>query len=191
MKRLSKQEIEDRKAALAEWQSPEAMLALTRVHAITFHRQSGLAFLRDARIASWFATARNASHARLVSEEWPDFQLRFGERNESFEAVEADDPKRRRGLEYTEDKMDIPENVPIADIKRRALAAPEWVRAACERKVAKHYAARAGLVIYLNLGAAFFREEVQAHFHSATKVAHGAFPSVWILWQGKAYQVYA
>lgn len=190
MNRLSKEEITTMKAALNEWQAPAAMLAIsTSVDPVTMYNQAGLAFLRDGWVAGEFAKARNADQVRLINDEWPDFQLRFGDRVESFEAVEADDPTRRRGLEYTEDKMYIVEDNPIEDTAKRARAAPEWIKLACERKVAKKYPARAGLVIYLNMGEHDFFPEVKLSFRSATSVAHGVFPSVWILWKAKAYQV--
>lgn len=191
MQRISKQEIEQAKAALAQWQTPEAMLAIPNpVDSVTFYNQAGLAFLRDAWIAGEFAKARNAEQVRLVSDEWPDFELRIGNAVEAFEAVEADNPERRRGDEYTEEEIDKVRFNPIENWIADAEAAPGWIRRACERKVAKRYAGRAHLVIYLNMSEFGVRQkETEACFFDATQPAHGVFESVWLLWNGKAYEV--
>jgi hypothetical protein len=190
--RLSKEAIERAKLSLSGWQAPDTLLVIPNsVPSSIFHRQAGLEFLRDAWIAGEFAKARNADAVRLVSDEWPDFELRFGETIEQFEAVEADDPERKRGLEYTADKIGKVEHDPVENWIARAEAAPGYIRVACERKAAKRYAGRAHLVVYLsNAGEYGIRQkEVEASFFDATKPAHGLFDTVWVLWGGKAYRV--
>lgn len=62
------------------------------------HLLQSRVFLREAWIASNFAKARNADQVRLVSDEWPDFELRFGNVIEKHEAVEAVIPTARAAL---------------------------------------------------------------------------------------------
>lgn len=192
-KRLTKKEINDLQQRLASWQPPEAMATLAKsVSSITLFNQGGLAFLRDAWIAAEFASARKAERVRLVEDNWPDFELRFGGSIERFEAVEADDPERRRGLEYTEGKIGKVEHDPVEKWIARAEAAPRWLSVACARKVAKNYGSRASLVIYLNVSEYGIRfKEVQASFPGATASVKDRFDSVWILWQSNAYQVWS
>lgn len=52
-----------------------------------FFNQSGLDFLRDAWIAAEFGTLRRAEKVRLVSDNWPDFELVVAGCVEAFEAV--------------------------------------------------------------------------------------------------------
>ena len=65
---------------LAQWQTPQAMHAVTEatVNALgsaNLFNQSGLAFLRDAWIAAQFGEMQKAEQVRLVSDNWPDFEL--------------------------------------------------------------------------------------------------------------------
>jgi hypothetical protein len=189
--RLSKAEIVDLQRQLAQWQDPQSMAELAKpVSSIIFFNQSGLAFLRDAYIASEFAVARKASRVRLTNDIWPDFELSIGADVEAFEAVEADDPNRRRGLEYSEEAIGRVEHDPVENWIARAEAAPRWIAAACAKKAAKNYVGRANLVIYLNMSEYGIRhKEVKASFASATASVRGRFDTIWILWQGQAYRV--
>jgi hypothetical protein len=105
MKHLTPKAIANLKKRLVEWQTPQAMhslveAAMSGLGSTNLFNQGGLAFLRDAWIAAEFGSQRNSEKVRLLPDIWPDFELQFAGRLESFEAVEADDPARRRGLEY-------------------------------------------------------------------------------------------
>jgi hypothetical protein len=196
MKRLEKHEIRNLKVRLAEWQPPQIMHALVSDTADflgldNLFNQGGLAFLRDAWIAAEFGVLRNADAVRLVSNEWPDFEVLLGGRIDAFEAVEADDPKRRRGIEYREGIGEV-EDDPVEDWIARAEQAPAWLAATCEKKVSKRYGARASLVIYLNLSEFGIRQsEVEACFPSATESAKRSFEEILVLWKKKVYRVWS
>jgi hypothetical protein len=102
MSRLTRREIADLGAQLAQWQTPEVMSCLVadtmeRLGSKDLFNQSGLALLRDAWIAAEFGRIRQAEHVHLIADRWPDFNLKIDGQVEAFEAVEADDPERRRG----------------------------------------------------------------------------------------------
>ncbi len=195
MKRLAPDEIADLTKRLAEWQTPLAMHGLVEatmnsLGSTNVFNQSGLAFLRDAWIAAEFGEIRNAEKARLVSDNWPDFELLTGGRVEAFEAVEADDPERRRGVEYREGIGKVKDD-PVEDWVARAEQAPAWLEAACRKKAGKRYGGRTNLVIYLNLSEFGIRQsEVEACFPSATEAVNDTFEAVWVLWKKRAYQVW-
>ena len=112
---------------------------------------------------------------RLINDNWPDFELIIDGRLESFEAVEAHDPNRRRGDEYKAACGEA-KNDPIEEWIARAEQAPVWLHTACERKLAKHYDRPINLVIYLNLMEYDIRQkEVEACFRPATEGAKDAF----------------
>ena len=93
------------KLRLAQWQAAAVMSrvvddTMERIGFTNLFNQGGLAFLRDAWIAAEFGKLRKAECVRLVADTWPDFELAIAGATERFEAVEADDPARRRGDEY-------------------------------------------------------------------------------------------
>jgi hypothetical protein len=195
MKRLARDEIDDLKKRLAEWQTPLEMNSLVQtavgvLGSTNLFNQSGLAFLRDAWIAAQFGASRKAEKVRLVSDEWPDFELSFSGRTEAFEAVEADDPDRRRGSEYRQGIGEL-EDDPEEDWIARAERAPVWLEAACRKKANKRYGGRANLIVYLNLDEYGVRQsQVEACFPSATQIVRDAFESVWVLWKKRAFRVW-
>ncbi len=127
---------------------------------------------------------------RIVPDNWPDFELLVGGRVEAFEAVEADDPERRRGVEYRECIGEV-EDDPVEDWIARAEQAPAWLEAACRKKAGKRYSGRANLIIYLNLSEYGIRQaEVEACFPSATEAVKDAFEAAWVPWKKRAYQVW-
>jgi hypothetical protein len=191
--RLTKAEIADLKAKLAEWQTPQAVSDLydatvERIGSVTLFNQGGLAFLRDAYVAAEFAKARKADKVRLVAGTWPDFELLIDGRVEPFEAVEADEPGRQRGREYAQDDGEV-ELDPIENWIARGEAAPSWIETVCRIKAAKHYGGRANLVVYLNMNEFGIRQaEIVSSFPHATQAAKDAFDSVWVFWHQRAYR---
>jgi hypothetical protein len=146
---LSPKEIADVKLQLADWQTPDAMSRLVddimnRMGAKDLFNQSGLALLRDAWIAAEFGRIQQAEHVHLIGDTWPDFELIEG-RVELFEAVEADDPERRRGDEFRKGTEKLK-----TTWWRIGLHAPKkpqaWLETACWKKLTKRYSARANLV---------------------------------------------
>ena len=195
--RLSPEEIRELKAALAEWQTPAQMSnaaseANSQIGAEVFFNQAGLGFLRDAWVAASFGDAIGAKKVRLVADRWPDFEIEHDSQLEAFEIVEADAPNRRRGEEYRGTPRGIEED-PVEDWEARAEDAPNWIRAACEKKAGKGYdtTAEASLLVYLNMNEFGIRqEEVESSFADATGAAKDAFAAVWVLWKSKAYRVW-
>lgn len=164
--------------------------AMNSLGSANLFNRSGLTFLREAWIAAQFGSARDAAKVRLVSDNWPDFELFVAGRREVFEAVEADDPERRRGLEYREGIGKVKDD-PVEDLIARVGQVPNWLEAACRKKAGKCYSGRVSLVIYLNLSEFdYFRSEVEACFSSATESVKDAFDTVWILWKERVYQVW-
>jgi hypothetical protein len=195
MRRLTKQERADLEKRLAEWQPPEAMRsavekAMDLMGSKNLFTQGGLAFLQDAWIAGQLAHLRDADQVRIVQDNWPDFELKFGDRNEQFEAVEADAPKRRRGDEFSNSSVG-PQHDREEDWAERATQAPSWIKHACIKKANKNYSARAHLVVYLNLSEYGTRQkEVASSFQAATAPAKDAFASIWVLWKEQVYPVW-
>lgn len=189
--RLSRGEIADLQSRLTTWLPPEEILRLVgRIGSLAYFCQSGLAFLRDAWIGAEFAKIRQLELVRLVSDIYPDFEILSGGGIERFEAVEADDPERRRGDEYR-DSSDHAQCDPIDSWIARAEQTPLWLAAACQKKANKRYGARANLVVYLNVGEYGIRQrEIESCFPSATASVKGSFDAVWVLWKSKAYLVW-
>ncbi|MBF0333075.1 MAG: hypothetical protein HQL40_05415 [Alphaproteobacteria bacterium] len=179
------------KTRLAVWQTPQAMRAeVDDIRSATLFNRGGLAFLRDAWIAAEFGAIRKAEEVRIVSDAWPDFELRLDGCDEKFEAVEAIDPERRRGDEYREGRPKVME-----DWLARVEQAPEWLRDACRKKAGKGYDNRTksvSLVIYFNFSEFGMRQsEFETCFPSATIAVKDVFKSVWILWKNKAYRIWS
>ncbi len=195
MNHLTRNEIDTLIERLSEWQTPCTMLAeveavVKTIGSSSLFNQSGLAFLRDAWIAGKIGEVRNAEKVRLVSDNWPDFELLIHSKVEAFEAVEADHPGRRRGVEYREGFDEVADD-PLEDWIARADQAATWLQMACQKKVEKFYGHRVNLVIYLNLSEYGIRQsEVEACFPSATEIVKDAFETVWILWKQRAYRVW-
>ena len=195
MRRLEKDEVRRLNLHLNQWQTPEAMHRLVKVANHTlgstyFFTQGGLAFIRDAWVAATFASARSADSVRLVSDNWPDFELQLNGRVTAFEVVEADDPDRRRGDEYREDDGDV-EYDPVEDWIVRAEQAPNWIKAAARKKAELNYCSGASLVIYLNLSEFGIRQrQVESCFRAETEIAKDAFDAIWVLWKDRAYQTW-
>ena len=195
MARLSRDEITDMERRLAEWQTPAEMAALVedamhRLGSEDLFNQGGLAFIRDAWIACEFGNKRRAEQVRLVADEWPDFELMKDGQIEPFEAVEADDPERRRGDEYRNTTGEI-EDDPVEDWIARAEQASAWLEAACQKKADKHYGARANLVAYLSFTEYGIRQkEVEKCLVSVTEAVKDSFDTVWVLWKKRAYLVW-
>ncbi len=193
---LEKRKILDLKKRLGQWQEPIAMHdsvkeVMVSIGDKVLFGQPGLAFLRDSWIAAEFSIARKAKKVRLVSDDWPDFELYMNGKTEQFEAVEADDPLRHRGDEYRNDACGI--KASVGDWSSRADQAPNWIERVCEKKKNKRYGSSndVNLIIYLNLNEFGIRHEmVKDCFASSTKIAKDDFKSVWILWKLTAYPVW-
>ena len=195
MPRLTREEITELERRLVHWQTPGAMSRLVddtmnRIGSKDLFNQGGLALLRDAWIAPKLGRIRQVEQVRLVDDTWPDFELKVDGQIEAFEAVEADDPERRRGDEYLNSTGEMKDD-PVEDWIARAEQTPAWLEAACRKKADKHYSTRANLVVYLNLSEYGARQkEVESCLPSATAAVKDSFETVWVLWKKRAYLVW-
>ncbi|WP_323794740.1 hypothetical protein [Nisaea sp.] len=189
---------------LVVWRSPEEFAAVwesiaERVPPETLFNQGGLAFLRDAYVASVFGTTSGLpiSKIHLVDDQWPDFEIKLSNGIvQQFEMVEADQPGRRRGVEYLgvrDDEVDL-ENVdlePLPTPKEAVQNTCDWLRNAVARKLAKSYSDPVNLAIYLNLEDwGGVHAQVIASFAGATRAGTGRFESIWVIWKKHAYRVH-
>lgn len=165
-----------------------------------FFRQGGVEFLRDAWLAAEFGRHRQCSRIRLVAEreQWPDFETCGGGADQRVECAEADVPGRRRGDEYRAAEewavTDQPnfKHDPIEDWIARADQVPAALAAAIATKIKKHYAGRASLLVYLNIGEFGIRQaEIEAAMLPAITPALPHFQRVWILWKTRLYGPWA
>lgn len=154
------------------------------------------AFVRDARIAARFARARNIEKVRLVADSWPDFIVSLDDREEAFEAVEADVPGRKRDEEYRklqklENRGESTATYHPEEEWLTPSEAADLLAQAASKKVAKGYQPGSGLVIYLNpTEYGIHHDEIVGIMSESTAAAKDSFESVWVLWKGKAYQAW-
>lgn len=195
MARLERDEIAELKECLAKWKTPIAMhtavdIVMDSIGNQTLFTQAGLEFLRDASICAEFGMAREAAKVRLISADRPDFELCVNDEIEAFEAVEADNPRRRRGDEYRYKAHKVGHSG-IEDWISESEQAYHWLRRSCEKKKRKGYSENTNLIIYLNLNDFGIRyREVEDCFSAATEIVKDEFSSVWVLWKLKAYLVW-
>ncbi len=204
MTKLTKDEILRHRAWFEEWREPAEMLGhskalMNHMGSVDLFTQTGVKFITEAWGAAKFAALQGADDVRLVPERerWPDFELRFGNRRESWEFTEADLPERRRGDEYRHRAERVAaggaawDDDPVEAWAERAERVPAILHQRCADKAAKRYAGQAALLVYLNVGEFGIRQsEIEACFQSATAPAKDAFTSIWILWKGQAYHVW-
>lgn len=190
---LSKRQRRELESRLSEWQQPKTMRrAVNKVDTETLLVQPGNAFLRDAWVGAGFAEAVRAEAVRLVSGQWPDFEVKSSTGIKQFEVVEADDPDRRRGAEYKKGQPRL-QHDPVENWAKRAEAAPGWLRLACEKKLTKRYGSKTNLVIYLPAVGEYGTQydKVISSFAASTSSAKDQFKSVWVFWKACAYCVWS
>ena len=88
MPRLTEEEIRYHRRWLGQWRSPTDMLGyanglmngMANQHGIDvdLFTQAGVDFITEAGAAADFAEARGADGVRLILEDWPDLEFRFG-----------------------------------------------------------------------------------------------------------------
>ncbi|WP_338700445.1 hypothetical protein V5279_20580 [Bradyrhizobium sp. 26S5] len=152
----------------------------------TFFGQGGLAFLRDAWVASRVACALPSDMVRLVPSERPDFEIQIDGQIQQFEATEADIEGRRRGDE-ADDPHPRPD--PVEAWRRRFEAIPASLDRVVAKKLKKDYLAEVSLAIYVNLGCyGAYVEEGLPILREHTAPARTKFKRVFVLWEGCLYK---
>ncbi|MBR1198979.1 hypothetical protein JQ634_28410 [Bradyrhizobium sp. AUGA SZCCT0240] len=191
--RIPKDSLVAWKTELSEWAASEVFR--TRIDQIarsiprgTFFRQGGLAFLRDAWIASRVACALQSDMVRLVTSPRPDFEIQVDGQTLQFEATEADMEGRRRGDEPDDPH---PRMDPVENWRRRFEAIPAALDRVVSRKLKKEYPPGVSLAIYVNLGCyGAFIEEGLPILRDHTAAARAKFKSVFVLWEGYLYKLW-
>ena len=152
----------------------------------TFFSQGGLAFLRDAWIASRVASALPSNTVRLVSAQRPDFEIQIDGQIQQFEATEADIEGRRRG---DEPDGTYPRPDPVEAWRRRFEAIPAALDRVVAKKLKKDYPPDVNLAIYVNLGCygAYVKEGLPI-LRDHTAAARTKFKRVFALWEGCLYK---
>jgi len=189
--RIAKATLNDWQSELSNWTDVESFRH--RVDEINnsisrsiFFRQAGLAFLRDAWIASRVAAALSSDLVRLAPAERPDFEVQTSGSIKQFEATEADQDDRRRG-----DEEDGPELQPdpVEKWRERFEAIPSALDRVVTKKIAKDYPSGVGLVIYVNLSCyRAYLDEGLPILRKGTAPAKDKFGAVFVMWEGTLYK---
>jgi len=191
--RIPKETLDGWRAELSRWWPTQAfrsrieeISAPGRIPRLVYFRQPGLAFLRDAWIASRVASALSSDQVRLVPGERPDFEIRTDGRILQFEATEADMDGRRRSDE-PDDTDWRPD--PVEEWRKRFEAIPSALDRVVTKKIKKAYPAGTALVIYVNLGCygAYVAEGIPI-LQAGTEPAKDKFKAVFAMWEGTLYK---
>lgn len=191
MTRIPKDTLKSWETELSGWTQPSAFRA--RIDQITqtipkrtFFGQGGLAFLRDAWIASRLVSALPSDMVRLVASDRPDFEIQTCERIEQFEATEADMDGRRRGDEPDDQ---FPQPDPVENWRQRFEAIPAALDRVVTKKLGKDYSSEINLAIYVNLGCygAYVKEGLPI-LRDHTAPAKTNFKRIFVLWEGCLYK---
>jgi hypothetical protein len=193
VERIPKETLDGWKGELSEWWPTEAFrLRIEEISAPgqiprqIYFRQPGLAFLRDAWIASRVASALSSDQVRLVPAERPDFEVKSDDRILQFEATEADMDGRRRSDE-PDDADWRPD--PVEEWRKRFEAIPAALDRVVTKKIGKDYPLGTALVIYVNLGCyGAYVEEGVPILQAGTEPAKDKFKAVFALWEGTLYK---
>jgi hypothetical protein len=193
IERIPKEVLDPWRAELSEWTTPAAFRErideLSRsIPRRTFFKQAGLAFLRDAWIASRVAVAMSSESVRLISDDRPDFEIRKVGTIDRFEATEADMDDRRRG-----DEPDFPglHQDAVEDWRKRFEAIRPALDRVVSKKLKKDYPPDVRLVIYVNLSCyGAYLDEGLPILRSGTSAAKDKFKIVFVMWEGTLYKMW-
>ena len=147
---------------------------------------AGVGFLLDAMVLAEFTKFRPTENVHLVEqkEQWPDGQTGTPQKPIDIEITEVLEDGRRRGDEYRNHQQ--PQDGTADDWRNRALAIPEQLEKAIQRKIGKGYAQKCILLIYLNMSnyGVLQKETEEAIAKIKAKYARD-FDEICILWQEK------
>jgi hypothetical protein len=188
--RLSRTELNEHLYFLRNWNSPQDVLdRVDQVHSAIYFTQSGLQPLLDAWIGATFAKAISKDRLRTVNDIWPDVEI-CDSKNPSevmrCECVEAIDPERRRGDEYS--LPDHARDIDDAESWRNSYEKlPGIVSEVCRQKAAKRYSEKLELIVHINVSTGVLgTSEHWENMSHYTAPAKDAFRSVWVLWHDRA-----
>ncbi len=177
--------------ALERWQTPASFIAKVEelaapIKSDKLFNRAEVAFLLDSMVLAEFVKFRPSGQVRLVGQtaQWPDGQIGSPKTPVNIEITEVLEEGRRRGDEYREGKEAQKET--SEDWRARALAIPGQLEKAIERKIAKGYAGKCKLVIYLNMSTYGILQKETEDAIAAVKAKYAdKFDEICILWQEK------
>ncbi|MCK1705333.1 hypothetical protein IVA86_29065 [Bradyrhizobium sp. 146] len=181
----------DGRKALERWQTPAEFIAKVEelaapIKSDKLFNRAEASFLLDAMVLAEFVKFRPTEQVRLVgqSAQWPDGQTGSPKASVNIEITEVLEEGRRRGDEYREGKEAKKETA--EDWRTRALAVPERLDKAIERKIAKGYAGKCKLVVYLNMSTySILQKETEAAIAAVKAKYADNFDEICVLWQEK------
>ena len=191
MSEVKPEELAEGRIALERWQTPAEFTAKVEKLAepVKSHNLFNLAargFLLDAMVLAEFVKFRPTENVHLVAqkEQWPDGQTGTPQNPIDIEITEVLEEGRKRGEEYRNQQQ--PRNGTANDWRRRALAIPEQLEKAIQRKIRKGYARKCVLLIYLNMSNyGVLQKEIEATIAEIKAKYARDFHEICILWQEK------
>jgi len=177
--------------ALELWQTPAEFTAQVTKLAETVKSDklfnlTEMGFLFDAMVLTEFVKSRPTETVRLVEqrEQWPDGQTGTPQNPIDIEITEVLEEGRRRGEEYRNNRR--PQDGTADEWRKRALAIPQQLENAIQKKIDKGYARKPTLLVYLNMSNyGVLQKETEATIAKIKEKHAKDFNEICILWQGK------
>jgi hypothetical protein len=193
MPELDMEKLTAGRAALERWQTPAEFRAKVEelaepIKSEPLFNRTKVRFLMDAMALAEFVKLRPTQQVHLVEEkeQWPDGQMGTPQSPLDIEITEVLEEGRKRGEEYRKDGL--PQDGTAEDWYRRALAIPEQLEKAIERKVRKSYPEKCTLLVYLNMSTyGILRKETEAAIAAIKAKYANDFREICVLWQEKLF----
>lgn len=162
---------------LCVWTDPHEFIekaekALQAAQPYEFFSNPQMKKIQEAWIAARFLNHRAFELARLVSDNWPDLEVKTGETVLKYEITEAYDSTRRRAEEYRSiDNEGGPEfeEDPFEDWKPRVDRSIAALKDVIRKKGLKRYSEKVGLIVYMSSAGSY-----GAYDHKVRKAAADA-----------------
>jgi len=189
---LSREEVEAARTKLSLWQQPPAFIRTTeelcrRCTSEDWFNRPHLKFLHDAYVLAEFVRLTLVDQVRLAtaSEQWPDGQVRAGDKTHNIE-VTSTHGGRRLGEEYR--GVQAATLDPVKNWIARAESIPHHLNEAINAKAEKNYGSACWLVVYLNINEYDIRQAEIERVIATIKARYAAaFEAISVLWKQKLY----
>jgi len=177
--------------ALEQWQVPTDFTAKVEelakgIKSDKLFNQADMRFLLDAMVLAEFVKYRPTEQMHLIdqSAQWPDGQIGTPQKPIDIEITEVLEEGRKRGDQYRNDQRRG--DGTAEEWRKRALAIPDQLEKAIQRKMRKGYAGKCVLLLYLNMSNyGVLQKETEAAI-AAIKAKYAAdFQDICVLWQEK------
>lgn len=177
--------------ALERWQTPadfnsQVTKLAEPIKSDKLFNLTKMDFLFDAMVLAEFVKFRPTENVRLVEqrEQWPDGQTGTPQTPIDIEITEVLEEGRKRGDQYRNNRR--PPDGTATDWRKRALAIPEQLENAIQRKIDKQYAKKTTLLVYLNISNyGVLQKETEARITEVKAKHANDFNEICVLWQGK------